>query len=72
MARGIFSKWQPEYAEHNLITFPVGKDKKPAIKHWQRLGFKGSAQLAEKFSDVRHLRFCARATFWHHSAGHRQ
>ena len=53
MAPGIFSAWQPKYADQNVITFPVGKDKKPAVKHWQRLGFKASAQLASgKFSDA--------------------
>ena len=46
MAAGIFSAWQPKYADQNVITFPVGKDKKPAIKHWQRMGLEGSAQLA--------------------------
>jgi hypothetical protein len=48
---GIFAKYQPRYAEQNVITFPVGPDKKPAIKNWQKLGSKGSAQLAVKFSD---------------------
>ena len=48
---GIFAKYQPRYAEQKVITFPVGRDKKPAIKNWQRLGPKGSAQLAVKFSD---------------------
>ena len=49
---GIFAKYQPRYAEQNVITFPVSADKKPAIKHWQRLGLKGSAKLAAKFADV--------------------
>jgi hypothetical protein len=49
---GIFAKYQPRYAEQNVITFPVSADKKPAIKHWQRLGPKGSAKLAAKFADV--------------------
>ena len=48
---GIFAKYQPRYAEQNVVTFPVGRDKKPAIKNWQKLGPKGSAQLAVKFSD---------------------
>ena len=48
---GIFATYQPRYAERNVVTFPVGRDKKPAIKNWQRLGPKGSAQLAIKFSD---------------------
>ena len=50
--RGIFAKYQPRYAEHNVITFPVGRDRKPAIKNWQRVGLEGSAKLAEKFSEV--------------------
>ena len=50
--RGIFAKYQPRYAEQNVITFPVGPDKKPAIKNWQRLGLEGSAKLAKKFSET--------------------
>ena len=49
---GIFAKFQPRYAEQNVITFPVSPDKKPAIKHWQKVGLEGSAKLAEKFSEV--------------------
>jgi hypothetical protein len=49
---GIFANFQPRYAEQNVITFPVSPHKKPAIKHWQTLGLKGSAKLAEKFSDI--------------------
>ena len=49
---GIFAKYQPRYAEQSVITFPVSSDKKPAIKHWQRVGLEGSAKLAAKFSDV--------------------
>jgi hypothetical protein len=50
---GIFAKYQPRYAEQNVITFPVSPaDKKPAIKNWQRVGLSGSARLAEKFSEV--------------------
>ena len=49
---GIFAKYQPRYAEQNVITFPVSPDKKPAIKNWQRVGLEGSAKLAEKFSEV--------------------
>jgi hypothetical protein len=47
---GIFAKFQPRYAEQNVVTFPVSPDKKPAIKHWQKVGLEGSAKLAEKFS----------------------
>ncbi len=46
MSPGIFSAYQPRYAEQNVITFPVDRDKKPAVKNWQRLGQRASAQLA--------------------------
>jgi hypothetical protein len=49
---GIFAKFQPRYAEQNVITFPVSPDKKPAIKNWHKVGLDGSAKLAEKFSDL--------------------
>ena len=49
---GIFSKYQPRYAAQNVITFPVRANKKPAVKHWQKLGLEGSAKLAAKFSDA--------------------
>src|ERR1700704_6538272 len=48
---GVFSLWQPRYAERRIATFPVEKDKKPAIKHWNKIGLNGSEQLAAKFSD---------------------
>jgi hypothetical protein len=48
---GVFSLWQPRYAERRIATFPVRKDKKPAIKNWNKIGLKGSEQLAAKFSD---------------------
>ncbi|GGE24873.1 hypothetical protein GCM10011390_50380 [Aureimonas endophytica] len=51
---GIFSEWQPQYAERGIATFPVyidGKDKRPAIKRWQNIGRPGSRKLAEKFTD---------------------
>ena len=49
--KGIFAEYQPRYAEQNVITFPVGEDKKPSIKHWQKVGLAGSAQLAQKFCE---------------------
>ncbi|ALN75846.1 bifunctional DNA primase/polymerase [Aureimonas sp. AU20] len=51
---GIFSEWQPQYAERGIATFPVlieGKDKRPASKGWQNVGRPGSRALAEKFRD---------------------
>jgi hypothetical protein len=50
---GLFPRWQPEYAAHGIATFPVRitEDiKKPAIKGYQKVGLKGSAELATKFS----------------------
>lgn len=49
---GVFSQWQPHYAEHGIATFPVtivGKDKKPAVSGYLKLGSKVSDQLALKF-----------------------
>src|SRR6266403_6245982 len=49
---GVFSEWQPKYASHGIATFPVGEAKKPSIRSWQKIGLKGSAELAEKFIDA--------------------
>jgi hypothetical protein len=49
---GVFAKWQPQYAARRVATFPVGTDKRPSIRGWQKVGLKGSAQLADKFSDA--------------------
>jgi hypothetical protein len=52
---GIFSRWQPRYAEHGIATFPVrieGKDKRPLSKGYQRTGIRGSAILASKFTEA--------------------
>jgi Bifunctional DNA primase/polymerase, N-terminal/Primase C terminal 1 (PriCT-1) len=46
---GVFSEWQPRYAEHGIATFPIGQAKKPCITGWQKIGIKGSAELAAKF-----------------------
>jgi hypothetical protein len=49
---GIFSKWQPRYAEHGIATFPIGEAKRPSIRGWQKVGLKVSAVLADKFTDA--------------------
>jgi len=52
---GIFSDWQPLYAERGLITFPVRIDdqgKRPSVKGYLKLGSNQSRQLARKFPDV--------------------
>jgi len=46
---GVFSKWQPRYAERGIATFPVTAEKTPATKGYLQTGIRGSAQLAEKF-----------------------
>jgi hypothetical protein len=54
---GIFSRWQPIYAERGIATFPVDETKKPHIKGWQKVGLKGSAELAAKFTNAEALGF---------------
>jgi hypothetical protein len=48
---GVFAEWQPRYAERGVATFPV-ENKRPRVSHWQRVGLKGSSQLAMKFADA--------------------
>jgi len=38
---GIFAKYQPLYAEQKVVTFPVGQDKKPAIKKLAEARYEG-------------------------------
>src|SRR5262245_8212795 len=49
---GIFSRWQPRYAEHGIATFPVTAQKTPATKGYLRTGIRGSSHLADKFQDA--------------------
>lgn len=54
---GIFSRWQPHYAAHNVATFPVlitKNAKRPAVTNYGRVGLPGSAELASKrqFADT--------------------
>lgn len=48
---GLFSEWQPRYAEHKVATFPVN-GKRPCVRSWDKVGLRGSAQLAMKFADA--------------------
>jgi hypothetical protein len=50
---GIFAKWQPEYAEHGIATFPVriGEVKKPAVKNYLKIGKVASAAFAKRFGE---------------------
>jgi hypothetical protein len=55
MTPGLFSRWQPHYAAHNIATFPVlitEEAKRPA--NYGKVGLPGSAELASKrqFSDT--------------------
>ena len=52
---GIFTRWQPRYAEHGIATFPVDETKRPRIRGWQKVGLKGSTELASKFIDANAL-----------------
>jgi hypothetical protein len=52
---GIFSTWQPPYAEHGIATFPVDETKRPRIRGWHKVGVRGSAELARKFTNAEAL-----------------
>lgn len=46
-----FAEWQPRYAEHGVVIFPVGANKVPAVRGYLKIGPKVSSQLAIKFPD---------------------
>jgi hypothetical protein len=48
---GVFAEWQPRYAKHRIATFPV-ENKRPCVRHWQKMGLRASSQLAMKFADA--------------------
>lgn len=43
---GVFTQWQPVYAEHNIPTFPCKPDKRPAVTNYRRFGLPASSQIA--------------------------
>jgi hypothetical protein len=50
-----FALWQPVYAERGIATFPVevvGDRKKPMVSHYNKVGLRGSEQLAFKFAEA--------------------
>jgi hypothetical protein len=53
---GLFAQWQPRYAEHGIVTFPVfitpDGNKKPAIKGYLKIGPPTSAEIAIKFANA--------------------
>lgn len=56
---GLFAEWQPEYAAHNVVTFPLGGNKKPAVTHYQNAGLNRSTQWAFKFGEADAFAFLA-------------
>ena len=55
MEIGIFGEWQPEYAARGIPTFPVkivGKDKRPAIRGYMKVGSLASQKLAKQFANA--------------------
>jgi len=51
----MFARWQPRYAEHGVALVPcemVDGRKKPLVKHPERFGCRGSAEIAIKFPDA--------------------
>jgi hypothetical protein len=58
---GIFTEFQPRYAEHRIATFPVSETKRPLTKYWPKVGLRGSAELASKFDGANAFGFlCGR------------
>jgi hypothetical protein len=49
---GLFAEWQPRYAEVAVPSFPVGTDKRPSIRGYQKVGLPRSYDLAIKFGDA--------------------
>jgi hypothetical protein len=52
-----FALWQPLYAQYGIATFPVGEDKRPAVRGYPRVGLRASHELASKFADAQALGF---------------
>jgi hypothetical protein len=47
-----FRDWQPRYAARGIATIPVGPDKCPLMSRRNRVGVRGSSEIAPKFSDA--------------------
>jgi hypothetical protein len=52
-----FASAQVLYAEHGIATFPLRENKRPAIRGYNRVGLRGSHELARKFADATALGF---------------
>jgi hypothetical protein len=57
MSAGVFQTFQPQYAAHRIATFPVGVNKRPAVRGYPRIGLRASAELSSKFADASGLGF---------------
>lgn len=57
---GLFDHWQGEYASRGVITFPVTRDKTPAVRGYLKVGRKASAQFALKFPDALGIGFACK------------
>lgn len=58
---GLYAQWQPQFAEHEIATFPV-VDKAWAVKNVARMGLKASRGFAEgQFRDANAFGFVAGA-----------
>ena len=60
MSAGVFQTSQPRYAAHRIATFPIGMNKRPAVRGYPRIGLRASAELASKFVDAPALRQISR------------
>jgi hypothetical protein len=60
---GIFSMWQPRYAEHGIATVPVEPEAKMARMQWQKVGLPASTKMAQqpRYADCNGIGFaCGR------------
>jgi hypothetical protein len=49
----VFSEHQPEYAARGLATFPIDPiEKRPCVRHYDRIGLRGSQQLRLNLHDA--------------------
>ena len=60
MSAGVFQTSQPRYAAHRIATFPIGMNKRSAVRGYPRIGLRASAELASKFVDAPALRQISR------------
>ena len=61
MSAGVFQTSQAQYAAHRIATFPIGMNKRPAVRGYPKIGLRASAILASKFADAPALGFmCGR------------